>query len=99
MIVLTDSQMNILSEHKKVQDPKSEVVCSTSIGSYFNPSNIRRAMSSICKQAEIASTPKIIQERLGHADSRITLERYTHVSSELHVETAKRFQALLNENS
>ena len=118
LIALTESQMNILREHKALQSPKSEVVCSSSIGSYFNPSNIRRAMSSICKQAEIkkirfhdlrhthatllseiASTPKIIQERLGHADSRITLERYTHVSSELHQETAKRFATLLNEKS
>ncbi len=49
--------------------------------------------------SEIASTPKIIQERLGHADSRITLERYTHVSSELHQETAKRFTTFLNEKS
>lgn len=118
LISLTDSQMNTLRKHKKSQEPKSEVVCSSSIGSYFNPSNIRRAMSSICKQAEIkkirfhdlrhthatllieAEVPaKAVQERLGHADVRITLERYTHLSDKTHRETAKRFQALLNENS
>ena len=118
VVSMTDSQMNVLRKHKEIQDPKSEIVCSTSIGTYFNPSNIRRAMSSICKQAEIkkirfhdlrhthatllieAEVPaKAVQERLGHADVRITLERYTHLSDRTHIETAKRFQALLNENS
>lgn len=118
LVTLDEGHVNILRNHKKLQNPKSEIVCASSNGTYLDSGNVRRAMKAICEEAnikrirvqdlrhthatllgEIASTPKIIQERLGHADSRITLERYTHVSSELHVETAKRFQALLNENS
>lgn len=118
VIVLTDSQIKVLKKHKAYQDLKTEIVCSSAIGTYLNPSNIRRAMKSICKKADIkeirfhdlrhthatllieADVPaKAVQERLGHADVRITLERYTHLSSKTHEETAKRFATLLDEKS
>lgn len=117
-ISLVDSQMDVLLKHQESQSPKSEIVCSTSAGTYFSFSNIRRAMKSVCEQAKLkkirfhdlrhthatllveAGAPvKAVSERLGHADVRITLERYTHLSSKTHVETAKRFTTLLNEKS
>lgn len=39
---------------------------------------------------------KAIQERLGHADVRITLERYTHLNDNVQKETAQLFSDFLN---
>jgi len=53
LISLTDSQMNVLKEHKQFQDPEFEIVCASEVGVYLNSSNIRRAMKSICKKANV----------------------------------------------
>jgi integrase len=39
--------------------------------------------------------PKIVQERLGHANIEITLDRYSHVSQDMQREAASRLDALL----
>ncbi|MFL0363158.1 tyrosine-type recombinase/integrase [Pseudobacillus sp. 179-B 2D1 NHS] len=39
--------------------------------------------------------PKIVSERLGHADTRMTLDRYSHLLPNMQKETAKRFGELL----
>jgi integrase len=39
--------------------------------------------------------PKIVQERLGHANIGITLDRYSHVSQDMQREAASRLDALL----
>ncbi|MDN6193984.1 MAG: site-specific integrase, partial [Alkalibacterium sp.] len=48
---------------------------------------------------EAGAPAKAVPDRLGHADVRITLERYTHLSSKTHQETAKRFAGLLTEDT
>lgn len=46
---------------------------------------------------EVSAPIKAVQERLGHADVRITLDRYTHVSTDIQKETAQLFSDLLNQ--
>jgi integrase len=43
--------------------------------------------------------PKIVQERLGHADVSITLNRYSHVTMSMQKEAADRLDALLRDAS
>jgi len=40
--------------------------------------------------------PKIVSERLGHADIRITLDTYSHVMEDLQREAAENISALLH---
>jgi integrase len=40
--------------------------------------------------------PKIVQERLGHANIRITLDRYSHVTPSMQRDAAARLDALIN---
>lgn len=46
---------------------------------------------------EVNAPIKAVQERLGHADVRITLDRYTHVSTGIQKETAQLFSDFLNQ--
>ena len=39
--------------------------------------------------------PKIVQERLGHSDISMTLNRYSHVSMDMQRDAAERLAALL----
>jgi len=39
--------------------------------------------------------PKIVQERLGHSDMSMTLNRYSHVSMDMQHEAADRLEQLL----
>jgi integrase len=39
--------------------------------------------------------PKVVQERLGHANVSITLNTYSHVSATLHAEAANRVAATI----
>jgi integrase len=39
--------------------------------------------------------PKIVQEILGHADVRVTLDIYSHVLPSVHKDTAKEYGDLL----
>jgi integrase len=39
--------------------------------------------------------PKIVQERLGHSDISMTLNRYSHVSMSMQQEAAERLEQLL----
>ncbi len=40
--------------------------------------------------------PKIVQERLGHADISMTLNRYSHVTMSMQRDAANRLDALLS---
>ena len=40
--------------------------------------------------------PKIVQERLGHADISITLNRYSHVTMGMQREAADRLDVLIS---
>lgn len=42
--------------------------------------------------------PKIVSERLGHADVRISLDRYTHLLPSMQKETAIMFGEMLFED-
>ena len=39
--------------------------------------------------------PKVVQERLGHADIGITLDTYSHVTASLHTEAAEQVAAMI----
>lgn len=110
IIYLTDSQLHVLKKHKKSQDPKTDIVCSSTVGTYLMPRNIRRAMQIICDNTglkqirfhdlrhthgtlflSVTKDVKATQERLGHADVRMTLERYVHSSNKIHQETANQY--------
>jgi len=43
-----------------------------------------------------AINPKVVQERLGHASVRVTLDTYTHVLQPMHEEAAARIAALVD---
>jgi integrase len=43
--------------------------------------------------------PKIVQERLGHANIGITLDRYSHVSQDMQKEAASQLDKLLEGTS
>lgn len=52
-IYLDDTQIQVLKEYKESQKPESEIVCASSVGSYLSYSNVRRAMESIIKKADL----------------------------------------------
>ena len=39
--------------------------------------------------------PKVVQERLGHANISITLDTYSHVTASLHTEAAEQVAAMI----
>jgi integrase len=41
--------------------------------------------------------PKIVQERLGHANISMTLDRYSHVTMDMQREAADRLGSLVDE--
>lgn len=53
LIYLTDSQIDILKEHKNKQTIKTDIVCASMVDTYLEPRNVRRTMLIICKQADI----------------------------------------------
>ena len=42
-------------------------------------------------------TPRVVQERLGHANIGITLETYSHVTGSLHDDAAEQVAALFSD--
>ena len=40
--------------------------------------------------------PKIVQERLGHADVSMTLNRYSHVTMDMQRDAAEQLDSVLN---
>jgi integrase len=40
--------------------------------------------------------PKVVQERLGHASVKVTLDTYSHVMPPMHQEAATRVAALID---
>lgn len=43
--------------------------------------------------------PKIVQERLGHANISMTLDRYSHVSPDMQRQAADRLDKLISDAS
>ncbi len=43
--------------------------------------------------------PKVVSERLGHSNTRITLDIYSHVLPNMQQEAVDRFEKMLLENS
>jgi len=56
--------------------------------------DLRHTHASIALQAEI--NPKVVQERLGHASVKVTLDTYTHVLPPMHRAAAFRIPALVD---
>jgi integrase len=54
--------------------------------------DLRRGWATLALQAGIH--PKVVQERLGHANIGITLDTYSHVTAGLHEEAAEQVAAL-----
>ncbi len=57
-----------------------------------------RQTSATLKMAN-GEHPKIVQERLGHADIGMTLNLYSHVTSDMQRDAAGRLDALIDEAS
>lgn len=115
-IYLTDSQINILKEHRNQQIVKSNIVCASTIGTYLEPRNIRRTMLIICKRADlepirfhdlrhthgtlflqVTKDVKATQQRLGHADVRMTLDRYVHNTDTTQQQTSELFSNYMDD--
>ena len=56
--------------------------------------DLRHTHASIALQAEI--NPKVVQERLGHASVKVTLDTYTHVLPPMHRAAASRIADLVD---
>jgi len=56
--------------------------------------DLRHTHATIALQAAI--NPKVVQERLGRASVKVTLDTYTHVLPPLHQEAAARIAALVD---
>ena len=54
--------------------------------------DLRHGWASLALQAGVH--PKVVQERLGHANIGITLDTYSHVIAGLHEEAAEQVAAL-----
>lgn len=62
----------------------------------IRPISIRDARHTSATLALLAKThPKVVSERLGHSDIRITMDTYTHVLENLHHEAAANIAAML----
>lgn len=48
---------------------------------------------------EIGESPKVVSERLGHANVSITLDKYSHVTPNLQTESAENFAKALRKTS
>jgi integrase len=59
--------------------------------------DLRHTHATLALQAAI--NPKVVQERLGHASVRVTLDTYTHVLQPMHEEAAIRIAALFDRAS
>lgn len=55
--------------------------------------DLRHTHATLLLKEEV--NPKIVSERLGHADTRMTLDRYSHVLPNMQKETATKFGELL----
>lgn len=89
------------------------LVCPTSVGTPFSPSNLSKIQKRIMKAAELKQirfhdlrhtsatlllpfeNPKIVAEKLGHADTRITLDVYSHLLPNMQKNTANKLGDLL----
>lgn len=89
------------------------LVCPTSVGTPFSPSNLSKIQKRIMKAAELKpirfhdlrhtsatlllpfENPKIVAEKLGHADTRITLDVYSHLLPNMQKNTANKLGDLL----
>ncbi|MGI8608892.1 MAG: site-specific integrase [Candidatus Dormibacteria bacterium] len=56
--------------------------------------DLRHTHATIALQAQI--NPKVVQERLGHASVRVTLDTYTHVLQPMHRDAANRIAGLID---
>lgn len=59
--------------------------------------DLRHTHASLALQAEVH--PKVVQERLGHASVKLTLDTYAHVLPPMHADAARRFSALVDSPS
>jgi integrase len=55
--------------------------------------DLRQTHATLLLKEEV--NPKIVSERLGHADTRMTLDRYSHVLPNMQKKTAAKFGELL----
>lgn len=72
-----------------------EVICNKSGVKKIRFHDLRHTHATLLSQIE--KNPRIIQERLGHADVRITLDVYTHVQDTSHKQSANSFSDFLTE--
>ena len=54
--------------------------------------DLRHGWATLSLQAGVH--PKVVQERLGHANISLTLDTYCHVTADLHDDAAERVAAL-----
>jgi integrase len=56
--------------------------------------DLRHTHATLALQAGVH--PKVVQERLGHASVKVTLDTYSHVVPPMHQEAATRVAAILD---
>ena len=56
--------------------------------------DLRHTHATLALQAGVH--PKVVQERLGHASVKVTLDTYSHVLPPMHQEAAARVAALID---
>ncbi|MCI1590409.1 MAG: site-specific integrase [Heyndrickxia oleronia] len=91
-----------------------DLVCPTSVGTPYLPSNLTKIFRRIIKEAGVKkirfhdmrhthatlllkqnTNPKIVAERLGHSNTRTTLDIYSHLLPNMQKDTAKMFGDML----
>ena len=60
---------------------------------YIKPYGLRHTNATVSLAA--GEHPKIVQERLGHSNISMTLDRYSHVTESMEPEAAGRLEELL----
>lgn len=71
-----------------------EVICKKSGIKKIRFHDLRHTHATLL--SEIEKNPRVIQERLGHADVRITLDIYTHVEDTSHKQSANSFSVFFD---
>lgn len=81
-------------EHRNIRRAM-EIICQKSGVKKIRFHDLRHTHATLLSKIE--KNPRIVQERLGHADVRMTLDVYTHTEDGAHKQSANSFSTFLTE--